>query len=610
MPADVGESFDWAVRTDPSWPNISKSADKRRLFDALLEQRATLLHFEHRIPKEFGFDMAYVRWPGEVEYVYRLHALLSSGALDKYTGVHADLLVYQGVLVSPDRRDLAYLCAEARQDPSLGVSVITGMTTLAFREFERQMRHRTGMLIPGHCREGRVLRSGVLPSMFAALPGWWLTVEICWSMRAELPRCLAYLSRLLLGDARHPAWNIFRTEWAVEVCRDLLYQARDRRLFWIPPAVRQDIQTIGLEKAFLVSGEQVVSDLGVLLDYIDCLRWSRCPPENRYSLPDQTKITPVFISGDYFEFDPVEWRVLVEDDMFIRRDEQGNLLEPMDDHGERFVGITAGRFVSETNRSGFSRGPSANYSGARGRWAGKRGMGKTRGKTRARGTPRLSVRALPQRETRELIPRCEDEDDDVVMSEASAPTGQAAGSGSSGGVGTVAAAGSSVTTNVVDSSAGKATVPPGFYQNQIVGQLRQLFSRVAVQNTQRSGVSVGATGLRSVPLQSPRRPSLSVKEGVGTPAQSHASGSSVQNTGEREKSAATEVVSSTACETIDLTGSSTDDEPIYGSRPPPNVTIEVKKEVAMEMTGGTTETRAPDGDCLTEDREEYKEESE
>lgn len=84
VPADVGESFDWAVRTDPSWPNISKNAAQRKLFDNLVEQRAAVLCFEHRIPKEFGFDMAYVRWPSEVEYVYLLHDLLTSGIVANY----------------------------------------------------------------------------------------------------------------------------------------------------------------------------------------------------------------------------------------------------------------------------------------------------------------------------------------------------------------------------------------------------------------------------------------------------------------------------------------------------------------------------------------------
>ena len=527
--------------------------------------------------------MAYVRWPCEVEYVYLLHDLLRSGIVEKHGGAHGELLVYRGALVTPDRRDLAYRTADARRDPSRGVSAITGLTTLDFREFERQMRHKTEKLIPGHCREARVLRPGVLPSMFVAAHWWWELVEVVWSMRAELPRSLAYISRMLLGNARHPAWNIVRTEWAVEVCRDLIYQARDRRLFWIPVAVREDIQKVGVEHAFKSSGARVVQDLSVLLDYIDCLRWSRCPPENRYSFPDQTKSSPMFLSGDFFEFDPVEWRVLVDDDMFIRRGENGELLEPMDDHGETFTGVTAGRFVAQTNRTGFSRGEGANYSGKRGGKKPSRGLGKSRGggrgHGRARGRGKLAIVGPSVRETRELIPRVEDGDEDVVMDEAEDGDKSPA---------------SGVVFGPV--------LPPGFHQGQLVSHLRELMLRASASDKSPAPVSTTVTGLRSVPLQSPARPSLTGSE------QAHAKETvaTAQVVGSSSKST---VTSSLVCETIDLTGDSTDDEPIYGSRPNPIVTLEVKREVALEKAGGDEEARAPDGDRLTEDKENYEEES-
>ena len=73
------------------------------------------------------------------------------------------------------------------------------------------------------------------------------------------------------------------------VFRELLYQARNKRLFWIPEAVRKDIDTIGVRRAFRASGEGVVKDLEVLLDYVDGMRWFKCPPENRHSVPERTK---------------------------------------------------------------------------------------------------------------------------------------------------------------------------------------------------------------------------------------------------------------------------------------------------------------------------------
>ena len=95
-------------------------------------------------------------------------------------------------------------------------------------------------------------------------------------MRAELPAVIAYMSRQLIQSPDHAAWHIVRTEWALSVAKDLLFQARNGRLYWISPQLRDDMFTIGVGNLFAESEQEVRNDFTVLLRYIDALRWSQC----------------------------------------------------------------------------------------------------------------------------------------------------------------------------------------------------------------------------------------------------------------------------------------------------------------------------------------------
>ena len=144
IPEDVHGSFDWGARTDPSWPVIHPTPAQLRKMENLVEHRGRVLHFEHKIPKEFSFDMAYVRWPGELAYVWELHDLLKSGVVYQRGGVHGDLLCYKGSLVTESRQDVAYLVKSNYID-------LTMMPDLEYRDNERRWRHRCLKLVPGHC---------------------------------------------------------------------------------------------------------------------------------------------------------------------------------------------------------------------------------------------------------------------------------------------------------------------------------------------------------------------------------------------------------------------------------------------------------------------------
>jgi len=61
VPLDVRESFDWAMRTERAWPNVSQAAYKLAHFDGCVDQRAAILDFKYAIPR----DWAWI-WPTSV----------------------------------------------------------------------------------------------------------------------------------------------------------------------------------------------------------------------------------------------------------------------------------------------------------------------------------------------------------------------------------------------------------------------------------------------------------------------------------------------------------------------------------------------------------------
>lgn len=63
---------------------------------------------------------------------------------------------------------------------------------------------------------------------------------------------------------------------------DLLYQALGGRLFWIPPSIRSDLGLFGVDRARVGTSDCVVQDSSKLLDFVDRLRWGKCPEVNRY----------------------------------------------------------------------------------------------------------------------------------------------------------------------------------------------------------------------------------------------------------------------------------------------------------------------------------------
>ena len=245
VPRAVLESWDWAVRTDNTAPAVHQSNASQQRFAALVEERRkALVPFETRIPPRMGFDMAYVRWRREAQYVHRLYDTLcwlqesECGEVD-YRLLLCDTSIHPAVWAT------SYLNREAAR---AGVFDVEYTMPLWMRAFARKERHRSGHYVLGHCREAPLVSMFAMSRRYVPLVHWWSEVEISYSMRAEMPAILAYAGRMLSNDPYHKVWRIVRTEWVFQVAKDLIYQARDGRLFWISVALRQDMGTIGLDR--------------------------------------------------------------------------------------------------------------------------------------------------------------------------------------------------------------------------------------------------------------------------------------------------------------------------------------------------------------------------
>ena len=351
MPVAVLSSWDWAVRTDPSPPFVSQS--RGAMFDwenKIGVRRRVLSPFAWRLPEAWRMDMAFARWSREQCYVGSLFEAFTWDELTSINGLSASLVVTE-CHVSESRASLSYC----------GQGVVDKQWTMPkdLRTFERKERHRTRHFIPAHCQEAVLVKAEHLSRRYVPCPPWWRRVEVPYGMRPETPPCLAYYGSVLREHPDHPAWSIVRSEWAVEVAKDLLIQARAGRLYWIPEGVRSDLESMDLSLAFNDLPVRAYGDLMQLLLFVDELRWSQCPEENRLSAPENANLTPLHVTGDYFEFDPVTWAPMVDESLRIPRDSGNKLTEERDVRGPargRGHGLRSVRAPS-----GYSRGRNAAY---------------------------------------------------------------------------------------------------------------------------------------------------------------------------------------------------------------------------------------------------------
>lgn len=84
-----------------------------------------------------------------------------------------------------------------------------------------------------------------------AMPSWWGEVEVPYGFHNEMALLVAYVTLAHLDGATEVALS---SEWKYIVARQLLYEARSGRLWWLPVRVGKDM------RAFLLAGPTISRD--------------------------------------------------------------------------------------------------------------------------------------------------------------------------------------------------------------------------------------------------------------------------------------------------------------------------------------------------------------
>lgn len=331
IPDAMRASWDWEVRTDIAPVFVHPGAVPA--FEAAVQARVTALWpFRHPLPADSGLDVAYARTSSELGYAARLADLLKCPELAEFSEVdvsHLCSLPHIGT----SRDDFGYLAVG---------EIDTKFQPLTDRRAMRRNRHRVGVFLCPEWKEAYKTRRDAMEIRYPAYPSWWGPYEVPYGCRAELPPVLYYASSKLLRGPDDPSWLIFRAEWAMNVLEDVVYQARSGRLYWVPPALRDDMRTLGISSLLERCSRSVQVEAEQLINFIDRIRWSDVPAVQRFIPGYAGDWTPVFANGDFVWFDAANWRPDLEDGALLPSNRDGSVGVAIDLRGDRVYGSLEG----------------------------------------------------------------------------------------------------------------------------------------------------------------------------------------------------------------------------------------------------------------------------
>lgn len=316
FPQGLVDSPDWRIRMhlvrndEGVWVMPQDSEEFRRRVGKVVFTRLRILRpWGQPIPASWGCDMGFIRFPRENSYVHRLrHDEISAIVRDTTAPVTAQLLFSHTARLEPSRHDSSSAMAK---------ELLT---------FERKQRHRLGVLVPAHCQEAAIMTKAAAAGRFPSCPEWWAAVEDPYGGRTELPPIISYWGIEMMRDMTHPAWKVFRTEWAANKLVELMLRARAGHLYWCSPTSISDIHEVGVDNILGGSPEYVRRDARALLEAITLINWGRVPSENR-NVPDVTgEYTPVYEGGDFVAWDASSWEALIPHDWWFEEGESGDHL--------------------------------------------------------------------------------------------------------------------------------------------------------------------------------------------------------------------------------------------------------------------------------------------
>ena len=320
VPLDVTTSRDFAVRCDrdPRLWKLPARLPPGYSINQMIDQR---VHYsDYTVKLDGRLDVLYARYRREVTYCKRL----------------ADMVDDPGVLYTAEFFDAQLLLASRSLIWPQGVpddDEYDFYMPFAWRKWERTGRSRYGVFVAVQHREAMGMRPGVLRGKYPRLPEGWERYEVPYGLHPQAPPVVTYYG---LDMAWKPTsavqyslfWKVLYTEHAWTTVAELMHEARRGVLWWIPFDLISGIEQIGLESiCFGFPGH--VDELRTLLYEIKVIRWDKVPRRNGPVPRVNFNLTPVYNSGDYVDFDTVNWCTQLRDDMYVALDAYGEPLEGM-----------------------------------------------------------------------------------------------------------------------------------------------------------------------------------------------------------------------------------------------------------------------------------------
>ena len=207
------------------------------------------------------------------------------------------------------------------------------------RLFERRHRHRLNAFICYHDRQVGGLHPRYIESRYWRLPGWWNEFEVPYHFASQSPPVLAYRGLHLMSTNDHGWTLIVRAEWAALCAVELYDQACEGCLWWLPPRIIEDIESLGVSYIFDGASPSTIADIDRLLWEIKGIRWNQVSNVNRFVPGTARDPTPSYDNVDFVEFNVDDWHTELPSDMYVPLDDNDEPLE-IADRGRRLYGDT------------------------------------------------------------------------------------------------------------------------------------------------------------------------------------------------------------------------------------------------------------------------------
>ena len=344
---EIAPGVTYAVTDSPDW-RLRSQYDIHRVqdFDGFvraLESRGR--YFLDRFPVPSNLDVRFARCYDERAYASGL-AGLGQDCFSNVTRLIPEMLLFspQQVGVAADGSIEWTTNLDEREYSSFRPDD-------HLRDHERRHRHRTSAFVSYQDRDVAVLHSRAVGERYVRLPQWWVEYEVPYRFRAQTPPVLTYRGlRFMSPHCR--GWDlILRAEWATMCLIELLNEAYNGWLWWLPSHVLDDINQLGVSNILREASSSVIESAEALLNEVRVIRWDRVTSENRLLPRMSYRFTPVYQSGEFVEFDVDNWCTQLAGDMYLPRDSNGRVIG-ITQRGSRLYGSTVNQpaFVTPGGR--------------------------------------------------------------------------------------------------------------------------------------------------------------------------------------------------------------------------------------------------------------------